>query len=80
MELRQLQYFEAVARHAQFTRAAAELHVAQPSVSEQIRKLEAELGVALFHRTKRRVMLTDAGARFLPRARATVQLLYDARA
>ncbi|HZU77598.1 MAG TPA: LysR substrate-binding domain-containing protein [Dehalococcoidia bacterium] len=80
MELHQLQYFESVARHLHFTRAAEELNVAQPSVSQQIRKLEAELGVPLFHRMKRRVALTEAGALFLPRARATLQLLDEARA
>src|SRR5436305_8287192 len=80
MELHQLQYFESVARHLHFTRAAEELNVAQPSVSQQIRKLEAELGVPLFHRMKRRVALTEAGATFLPRARAMLQLVDEARA
>jgi DNA-binding transcriptional LysR family regulator len=80
MELHQLQYFESVGRHLHFTRAAEELNVAQPSVSQQIRKLEAELGVPLFHRMKRRVALTEAGALFLPRARAILQQLDEARA
>src|SRR5688572_25291451 len=85
MELHQLQYFAAVARHLHFTRAAAELHVAQPSVSQQVRKLEAELGVPLFHRMKRAVGLPPAGEALLPwalrvlgdvdRARAEIQEL-----
>jgi DNA-binding transcriptional LysR family regulator len=78
-ELHQLQYFESVSRHLHFTRAAEELNVAQPSVSQQIRKLEAELGLPLFHRVKRRVVLTEAGTVFLPRARAVLQLLDEAR-
>ena len=68
MDLRQIGYVEAVARHANFTRAAAELHVAQPALSVSIRRLEAELGVRLFERTSRRVSLTPAGAAFLDRA------------
>src|SRR5215217_4684543 len=80
MELHQLVYFEAVARLLHFTRAAEELHVAQPSVSAQIRKLEAELGAALFHRMKRRVQLTDAGVELLPRVRGVLQQLEEARA
>lgn len=61
MELRQLVYFEAVARHGGFTRAAEQLHVAQTAVSAQVRKLERELGVVLLRRTTRRVSLTQAG-------------------
>jgi DNA-binding transcriptional LysR family regulator len=80
MELHQLRYFEAVARHLHFTRAAEELHVAQPSVSQQLRKLEAELGTSLFHRMKRRVTLTSAGETFLPRARLLLAELEQARA
>ena len=63
-------YVEAVARNANFTRAAAELHVAQPALSVAIRRLEAELGVRLFERTSRRVSLTPAGTAFLDRASA----------
>ena len=67
MDLRQIAYVEAVARNANFTRAAAELHVAQPALSVAIRRLEAELGVRLFERTSRRVRLTPAGTAFLGR-------------
>jgi len=79
MELRQLTYFEAVARCGGFTRAAARLHVAQSAVSAQVRALEAELGVALFSRTTRRVALTDAGAQLLERARRALAELDTAR-
>jgi DNA-binding transcriptional LysR family regulator len=79
MEVHQLAYFESVSRHLHFTRAAEELNVAQPSVSQQIRKLETELGAPLFHRMKRRVALTEAGKTFLPHARAVLQQLDEAR-
>jgi DNA-binding transcriptional LysR family regulator len=79
MEMHQLTYFESVSRHLHFTRAAEELNVAQPSVSQQIRKLEAELGAPLFHRMKRHVALTEAGKTFLPHARAVLQRLEEAR-
>src|ERR671936_926949 len=79
MEMHQLAYFESVSRHLHFTRAAEELNVAQPSVSQQIRKLETELGAPLFHRMKRRVALTEAGQSFLPHARAVLQQLEEAR-
>jgi LysR family transcriptional regulator, transcription activator of glutamate synthase operon len=69
MELRQLRYAEAVARHGHFTRAAEELHVAQSALSHQVRRLEAELGVELFTRTTRRVELTPAGTAAIARAR-----------
>src|SRR5215468_10932477 len=64
MELRQLAYFDAVVRHGSFTKAARRLHVAQPAVSAQIRRLEAELGATLLERTTRRVALTYAGELF----------------
>ena len=69
MELRQLAYAEAVARHRHFTRAAEELHVAQSALSHQIRRLEAELGTELFERTSRRVVPTEAGEAVAARAR-----------
>ena len=68
MDLRQIGYVEAIARTASFTRAAADLHIAQPALSVAIRRLEAELGVRLFERTSRRVVLTPAGAASLDRA------------
>jgi LysR family transcriptional regulator, transcription activator of glutamate synthase operon len=69
MELRQLRYFAAVAEHRHFTRAAAELHVAQPALSQQIRRLEQELGLELLERTSRSVRVTEAGEAVLRRAR-----------
>jgi DNA-binding transcriptional LysR family regulator len=69
MELRHLRYFVAVAEDLHFRKAAERLHVAQPAVSEQVRKLEQELGVQLFNRTHRSVSLTSAGAALLVEAR-----------
>jgi LysR family transcriptional regulator, transcription activator of glutamate synthase operon len=69
VELRQLRYVEAVARHRHFTRAAEELHVAQSALSHQIRRLERELGTELFERTSRTVAVTEAGEAVAERAR-----------
>jgi LysR family transcriptional regulator, transcription activator of glutamate synthase operon len=68
MELRQLRYVTAIARRLSFTRAAEELSVAQPALSQAIAALEDELHVRLFDRTNRRVALTDAGRAFIARA------------
>ena len=79
MELRQLEYFVAVAEESNFTRAAERVHVAQPGVSAQIRRLERELGQDLFDRTSRSVRLTEVGAAVLPYARAALAAVTAAR-
>lgn len=73
MELRQLEYFVAVADEANFTRAAATLHVTQPGVSARVRRLERELGQELLDRTGSTVSLTESGAAVLPYARAAIE-------
>ena len=69
MDFAALRTFLVVAELASFSRAAEQLHVAQPAVSQQIKRLERELGTPLLHRSTRRVQLTEAGAMFQPRAR-----------
>jgi DNA-binding transcriptional LysR family regulator len=78
MELRHLRYFVAVAEQRHFGRAAERLHMAQPPLSQQIRQLEAELGVTLLSRTTRRVDLTPAGAAYLERAREILAAVDEA--
>ena len=79
MELRHLRYFVAVAEELHFRRAAERLHVAQPAVSEQVRKLEEELGVQLLERTHRSVSLTEAGAVMFDDARRVLRLVESAQ-
>jgi DNA-binding transcriptional LysR family regulator len=73
LELRLVRYFTVVAAHGHFGRAAADLHVAQPALSRQIKRLENYLGTRLLDRTPRGTRLTAAGQTFLPRARALLQ-------
>lgn len=79
MELHHLRYFVSVARHGNFTRAAEENLVAQPSLSQQIRRLEDEVGAPLFDRSQSPVRLTDAGEALLPHAEAILQQVAAAR-
>lgn len=80
MELRQLEAFVAVAHELHFGRAAAKLDMAQPTVSELVHRLERELGTPLFHRTTRRVALTEAGTALLAHATTVLAAVADASA
>ncbi|TNE39321.1 MAG: LysR family transcriptional regulator [Sphingomonadales bacterium] len=80
MELRHFRYFIAVAEELSFTRAAERLHTSQPSLSEQIRNLETEVGAMLLRRTRRKVELTDVGRIFLEEARLVMRQFDDALA
>ncbi|MEU9064360.1 LysR family transcriptional regulator [Streptomyces sp. NPDC048430] len=73
LDLRLVRYFTAVASHLHYGRAAAELHIAQPSLSRQINQLEAQVGARLLDRTRQGTQLTEAGEAFLPRARALLR-------
>jgi DNA-binding transcriptional LysR family regulator len=79
MELRQLRYLVALADEQSFTRAAEREHIAQPALSQQIQKLEQELGIPLVERTTRRVQITDAGNLLVARARRVLTELESAR-
>ena len=79
MELRQLRYLVALADEESFTRAAEREHIAQPALSQQIQKLEQELGLPLVERTTRRVSITDAGNLLVARARRVLTELESAR-
>lgn len=75
MELRQLQYALQIAAEKNFSRAAEKLHIAQPSLSQQLSKLEKELGVLLFQRNTNSVELTHAGAAFMEKARSILDMV-----
>jgi DNA-binding transcriptional LysR family regulator len=79
MELRQLEYFAAVAEEANFTRAAARVHISQSGVSAQIKALERELGAELFDRSGRSARLTEAGREALPWAKAALDAVTGLR-
>jgi DNA-binding transcriptional LysR family regulator len=80
MDARQLTYFLAIVHHQHFGRAAEQLHVAQPSLSQAMRTLERELGVPLFHRVGRGIVLSDSGSQLVEPARQVLRDLESARA
>ena len=80
MDVRQLSYFLAIVDHLNFGRAAEQLHIAQPSLSQAMSNLERELGVPLFHRVGRGIVLSDAGAQLVEPARQVLRDLDSARA
>jgi DNA-binding transcriptional LysR family regulator len=80
LDLRLVRYFTVVADHRHFGRAAAELHIAQPSLSRQMQRLEEQIGVRLLDRTSQGTRLTEAGEVFLPRARGLVSSAEQAAA
>src|SRR5579859_8173916 len=80
MDIRQLRYLLALAEERNFTRAASREHIAQPALSQQIRRLEEEVGLALVERTTRRVSMTEAGNVLVARARRVLAELEAADA
>jgi DNA-binding transcriptional LysR family regulator len=78
MDLKQLRYFQAVALHRSFSKAAEHLHIAQPAISMSIKKLEEHLNLTLFHRADRTIRLTDEGERLLIHANTILQSFADA--
>ncbi len=78
MEVHQLRYVVAVARTGSFSRAAGDCHISQPSLSQQVRKLEEELGERLFERDRRRTRVTSSGERFIVRAARILDELAEA--
>src|ERR1700735_1410753 len=79
MEIRQLEYFIAVAEEANFTRAAERVHISQSGVSAQVRQLERELGQPLLDRSGRTVRRNEGGAAVLPYAHAALDAVANAR-
>lgn len=79
MDIKPLRYFQAIADANSFTKAAEQLHVAQPAISMAIKKLEAELDLTLFHRHERQISLTDEGKKLLQHSRRILQAIDDAR-
>lgn len=79
MELRQLRYFVAIVDHGSLSRAALVLHVAQPALTQQLRRLEDELGAQLLHRSTHGMRSTDAGKVFYQHAQAILKQVADAR-
>src|SRR5207253_7385498 len=77
--LRQLKVFEAVARHLSLSRAAEELHLTQPAVSTQVRKLEEHAGLPLFEQLGKKVHLTAAGRQMLDSSREIIQKFHEAQ-
>ena len=77
MDIRHLNYFSEVAKHQSFTKAAAALHVSQPSLSKAIKSIEEQLGVPLFYRSSRQLELTDAGKAVLVNAKKVLEAFRD---
>lgn len=80
MDIRQLEYFVEVAKQCSFTKAAAILHVSQPSLSKAIQQIESELGVPLFYRSAKQLELTDAGEAVLVNAMGVLEAFQNLRA